>query len=88
MTIYEWPEGKIIGEIEPSSIWNLKGPSYVHLDKPYRKKLGLTNHDEFFDTLKDAHEWLIERFPCALVTGYKIDPYDGKFKTIYDLIGD
>ena len=75
-----------IGQISPSSIYDLKGSSFVHFDKVYRNELGLTNYDEFFDTMRDAFIWLMNLLPDASVLGCQYDINDGSCKTIHDLI--
>ena len=75
-----------VGEINPCSIYDLSGPSYVHLNKTYRDELGLTDYDQFFDTIADAYEWLCGVIPRACVMGYVYDWNDGHCKTIHDLV--
>lgn len=84
MDIYigdEW-----VGIIAASSMYDLSGRSYVHLSEPYRRELGLKNYDEFFDTMKDAYEWLLSVLPDVNFGGLIYDWNDGRCKRILDFI--
>ena len=75
-----------VGEINPSSIYDLKGQSYVHLNTFYRNKLGLRDYDQFFGTMREASDWLSKVLSNAVIQGYVYDWNDGHCKTIGDLI--
>ena len=75
-----------IGEINPCSIYDISGQSYVHLNDHYRKSLGLENYDEFFPIMRKAYEWLCERLRNVNVMGCVYDFEVGHCKTLEDII--
>ena len=74
-----------IGEISPSSAHNVIGPSFVHLDKAHRDALGLADHDQFFQTFREAYCWLESVLPTATIAGCQHDPETGRALTAHDL---
>jgi len=73
---------KNVGDISPSSIYDLKGPSFVHLDRDMRQKLGIVAYDVFFNTMREACDWLYEKLPDAGVAGCEYDMYTGQILTM------
>lgn len=75
-----------IGEISPCSTYSPKGASYVHLTEFYRRQLGLVNYDEFFDSIREAWEWLHGVLPKAYVQGYVYNFDTGRCLSLDELI--
>ena len=70
MTIYsrDGDEFIPIGVVNPQSIFDQSGPSYVHVFEEFRKQFGLSDEpfDYFFDTYDNALDWIND----MLIEGY------------------